>query len=163
MYPNYPTQYPVQTGVGNFNPYIGANGFQAAVPLPQMQVPTQQRFKIVNRLEDITPNDVPMDGTPAVFPLQDFSKIIVKRWDANGFIQTTAYTPILDVKNQQAVNCATDEEKIKIDVSEDVREVFETRFNTLENKIDELFGKIEQKTLKTQRKTPQMQKDGDGA
>lgn len=93
MYPNYPTQYPVQTGVGNFNPYIGANGFQAAVPLPQMQVPTQQRFKIVNRLEDITPNDVPMDGTSGIFPLSDNSAIYVKSWNTDGTIKTIKYIP----------------------------------------------------------------------
>ena len=93
MYPNYPTQYPVQTGVGNFNPYIGANGFQAAVPLPQMQVPTQQRFKIVNRLEDITPNDVPMDGTSGIFPLSDNSAIYVKSRNTDGTIKTIKYIP----------------------------------------------------------------------
>lgn len=161
------------TPMYGYNPYMNMARQQVQQPVqmpveqPQavQQQPIQQGMfgKIIQMPENITANDVPMDGTPAVFPLQDFSKIIVKRWDANGFIQTTAYTPILGTQNQQAVNCATDGEKFKIDVSEDVREVFETRFNALENKIDELFGKIEQKTLKTQRKTPQAQKDGDGA
>lgn len=42
---------------------------------------------------DITPNDVPMDGTIAMFPLQDFSKIIAKQWTPNGLIQTLEYLP----------------------------------------------------------------------
>jgi hypothetical protein len=172
-YQNMMSNPQLYTPMYGYNPYMNMARQQVQQPVqmpveqPQavQQQPVQQGMfgKIIQMPENITANDVPMDGTPAVFPLQDFSEIIVKRWDANGFIQTTAYAPILDTKNQQAVNCATDGEKIKIDVSENVREVFETRFNTLENKIDELFGKIEQKTLKTQRKTPQMQKDGDGA
>lgn len=93
MYPNYyPTQYPAQTAM-NFNPYnSGANGFQTAVPLP-MTAPTQQRFKIVNRLEDITPNDVPMDGTSGIFPLSDNSAIYVKSWNTDGTIRTIKYVP----------------------------------------------------------------------
>lgn len=92
MYPTYyPTQYPQQTAM-NFNPYGGANGFQTAVPLP-IQAPTQQRFKIVNRLEDITPNDVPMDGTSGIFPLSDNSAIYVKSWNTDGTIKTIKYVP----------------------------------------------------------------------
>lgn len=93
MYPNYyPTQYLPQTAV-NLNPYSGANGFQTAVPMQQMQAPTQQRFKIVNRLEDITPNDVPMDGTSGIFPLSDSSAIYVKSWNTDGTIKTIKYVP----------------------------------------------------------------------
>lgn len=94
MYPNYyPTQYPPQTAI-NLNPYnSGANGFQTAVPLQQMQAPTQQRFKIVNRLEDIMPNDVPMDGTKGIFPLSDDSAIYVKSWNTDGTIKTIKYLP----------------------------------------------------------------------
>lgn len=90
MYPNYPMQYPtIQPGGINFNPY-GNQGFQAAAPL---QMPTQQRFKIVNRLEDITPNDVPMDGTTGIFPLSDNSAIYVKSWNTDGTIKTIKYVP----------------------------------------------------------------------
>lgn len=49
--------------------------------------------KIVQNESQITPNDVPMDGTIALFPLQDFSKIIAKQWTPNGLIQTLEYLP----------------------------------------------------------------------
>lgn len=84
-----PTQYPMPTAV-NLNPYGGASGFQTAMPLPK---PTQQRFKIVNRLEDITINDIPMDGTPGIFPISDGSAIYVKSWKSDGTINTIEYLP----------------------------------------------------------------------
>lgn len=58
------------------------------------QAPKQTIFgKIVQNESQITPNDVPMDGTIAIFPLQDFSKIIAKQWTPNGLIQTLEYLP----------------------------------------------------------------------
>lgn len=56
--------------------------------------PKQTIFgKVVQNESQITPNDVPMDGTIAMFPLQDFSKIIAKQWTPNGLIQTLEYLP----------------------------------------------------------------------
>ena len=56
--------------------------------------PKQTIFgKIVQNESQITPNDVPMDGTIALFPLQDFSRIIAKQWTPNGLIQTLEYLP----------------------------------------------------------------------
>lgn len=56
--------------------------------------PKQTIFgKIVQNDSQITPNDVPMDGTIALFPIQDFSKIIAKQWTPNGLIQTLEYLP----------------------------------------------------------------------
>lgn len=77
-----------------YNPYIGQiPGQQPATPqtwLPGNQnvtlpyvtpAPKQTIFgKVVQNESQITPNDVPMDGTIAMFPLQDFSKIIAKQW-----------------------------------------------------------------------------------
>lgn len=89
-----PTQYPMPT---NLN-MVGASGFQTAVPF---QAPTQQRFKIVNRLEDITINDIPMDGTPGIFPLSDGSAIYLKCWKSDGTINTIEYLPkIIEPENK---------------------------------------------------------------
>lgn len=90
-----------------YNPYIGQiPGQQSATPqtwLPGNQnvtlpyvtpAPKQTIFgKVVQNESQITPNDVPMDGTIAMFPLQDFSKIIAKQWTPNGLIQTLEYLP----------------------------------------------------------------------
>lgn len=65
------------------------------VNLPYVTQPPKQTIfgKIVQNESQITPNDVPMDGTIALFPLQDFSKIIAKQWTPNGLIQTLEYLP----------------------------------------------------------------------
>lgn len=65
------------------------------VTLPYVTpAPKQTIFgKVVQNESQITPNDVPMDGTIAMFPLQDFSKIIAKQWTPNGLIQTLEYLP----------------------------------------------------------------------
>jgi hypothetical protein len=90
-----------------YNPYIGQiPGQQPTTPqtwLPGNQnvtlpyvtpAPKQTIFgKVVQNESQITPNDVPMDGTIAMFPLQDFSKIIAKQWTPNGLIQTLEYLP----------------------------------------------------------------------
>lgn len=55
--------------------------------------------KVVNRLEDITPNDVPMDGSVGIFPLSDLSKIVVKSWNANGTIDTVVYERPQTIQN----------------------------------------------------------------
>ena len=65
------------------------------VNLPYSAQPSKQTIfgKTVQNESQITPNDVPMDGTIALFPLQDFSKIIAKQWTPNGLIQTLEYLP----------------------------------------------------------------------
>lgn len=94
-----------------YNPYIGQiPGQSYTTPqtwLPQTNLPytasnskPQTIFgKVVQNESQITPNDVPMDGTIALFPLQDYSKIIAKQWTQNGTISTVTYSP--DTRNDQ--------------------------------------------------------------
>lgn len=49
--------------------------------------------RIVNRVEDIMPMEVPMDGTVALFPLADWSGICVKVWASDGQIKTFNFIP----------------------------------------------------------------------
>lgn len=84
-----------------------ANGFnQGYYPAYQPQIPTflpnqatqvPQRPAIFGRpvgdASQIMPNDVPMDGSIAIFPLQDYSKIYAKQWTKNGTIETMCYIP----------------------------------------------------------------------
>lgn len=50
---------------------------------------------IVNNESEIKPNEVPMDGSIALFPLSDFTSIIAKQWSQDGTIKTLKF--ILDV------------------------------------------------------------------
>lgn len=54
--------------------------------------------RIVSSVEEVTANEVPMDGSIALFPLQDHSAIYGKVWNTNGTISTMRYEPIEKVE-----------------------------------------------------------------
>ena len=99
--------------------------------LPNQQLPVGINGKVVNTVEQITANDVPMDGSAAFFPMQDMSQILVKSWNADGTIKTVIYKPFLNETN----NLPSKEEKIKFDLSDEVANVFMNRFDELVNKL----------------------------
>lgn len=53
--------------------------------------PSMLPGKVVTRLEEITPSDVPMDGSMSLFPLSDGSCIIGRLWSNDGTIKTVRY------------------------------------------------------------------------
>lgn len=78
-------------------------------PVPQPQ-PVQQnatvpqvRGRIVTREEEITPNEVLMDGQVSLFPLADYSCIVAKLWDSNGQMQTFKFVPLVEQTVEQEV------------------------------------------------------------
>lgn len=163
---NIPSYYPQQ--YTSYPQYL--QQMQAARYQPQEQAPVQMQGtyqqqpvgingRMVQSVENINANEVPMDGSMAFFPKQDMSEIYVKAWDANGLIKTIVYKPQIEEKTQQTVNSAIDTEKLKIDLSENVTEAFMQRFDELEQKIEQL------KVSQTQRKSSQVQskKEGDEA
>lgn len=126
MYPNY-MQFPNSPTAVDLNPYGRQNGIQTAVPMPSQQF-NPQRFmpimygKFVDREEDITPNDVPMDGNIGYFPINDGSAIITKKWNSDGTIKTVVYK----AKDEEVV---CDEKKDKLDMLIE-------RIEKMEKKID---------------------------
>lgn len=148
----YPQQY------GNYAPYqqMQQQRFQPQEQYPVMQ--NQQAIglngRIVQVVENINANEVPMDGSMAFFPKQDLSEIYVKGWNADGTIKTIVYKPQIDNKSVQAVNTSLDTEKLKIDLSEQATAGIMQRFDDLSAKIEQLENKV---ALGTQRKTSQSQ------
>ncbi len=57
--------------------------------------------RIINNTNEITPQDVPPDGSIAVFILNDFSAIYIERWTKDGTIDVKPYVP------QQALQAVT--------------------------------------------------------
>ena len=53
--------------------------------------PTMIPGRFVNNPNEIVPQEVPMDGSVALFPVADGSRIYMKGWDNNGGIQTRSY------------------------------------------------------------------------
>ena len=72
MYPNN----------GYRNAWGNQNGF--------MTRPTYQVLpgRVVNNLDEITPQEVPMDGSVSLFPQQDYSAIYAKTWTKDEAITT---------------------------------------------------------------------------
>lgn len=139
-----------------YNPMANMQRYQQPDMQIQQQVPQfsqQQQLvgingKIVAAVENITANDVPMDGSVAFFPKQDLSEIYVKGWNADGTIRTIVYKPYIEPKSNATTNCINNTEKSKFDLSEGSTEVLMNRFDSLENRLSE----IEQFMTKTSAK-----------
>ena len=162
MMNNYMPQY----GAYQYNPMANIQRFQQPDQIQQSQIqqPMPQQItgingRIVQAVENINANEVPMDGSMAFFPKQDMSEIYVKSWNANGRINTIVYKPYIEPNESDVNNPANDIENAKFTLSDESTQLFL-------NKFDELFGKIEQledrfdKSLGTQRKTSRTQSKG---
>ena len=146
------------------NPYMDRMNFlqnyqqnlqQPLVPTPmsganQQAMPQQIagiNGRIVQAVETINPNEVPMDGSVAFFPKQDLTEIYAKSWNADGTIRTLTFKPVLNDKTDVL---SGDTEKLEFDLSEKATE-------GIMAKLNELSEKIEQLSLGTQRKTSRTQ------
>lgn len=49
--------------------------------------------RIVNSIGEVTPNEVPMDGSVGIFMLKDMSELYSKAWASDGTIKTVKYIP----------------------------------------------------------------------
>lgn len=156
---NNPYQTPImnnylpQYGAYQYNPMANIQRFQPQEQIqPQVQQPMPQQIagingRIVQTVENINANEVPMDGSMAFFPKQDMSEIYVKGWNADGTIRTLTFKPVL---NDKTDILSGDTEKLEFDLSEKATE-------GIMAKLNELSEKIEQLSLGTQRKTPRTQ------
>lgn len=79
----YPTQ-PVQEQM----PVYGYRTQNTAI-----QKPPSMSGRVVSQEAEITPQEVPMDGSFSWFPMADGSAVIGKRWNSDGTIQTVRYAP----------------------------------------------------------------------
>lgn len=67
-------------------------GYSQAAPLPS-PVRSYIYGRPVAAPNEITPQEVPMDGTIALFPMQDLSCVYAKTWGADGTIKTMRFVP----------------------------------------------------------------------
>lgn len=80
-----------------FPSYQGYPGYQQ--PYPQQYQPYQPyrqsglTGRVVKSPEEITPQEVPTDGTMAFFPASDGSCVYGKRWMPDGSISTSRFVP----------------------------------------------------------------------
>ena len=154
----YPQYYPQMNNYGQqYNPQqpymdrlAGLQQYQQTLQQPQMQMQPQQmqiglNGKMVDVVDQITANDVPMDGSVAIFPKKDMSEIYLKSWTPNGTIATVVFRPVMEESN----NSASVQESLKVGLSDEVTEVFMQKFDELAKKIEELEKSMTKPTAKT--------------
>lgn len=98
----------------SYNPYnftAQPNGYPITMPQYQPPQPVRQQpgLRTVSSADEITVQEVPTDGSIALFPLADGSAVIGKRWMPDGSISTTRFVPEHGVADQpvdpfQAIN-----------------------------------------------------------
>ena len=158
---NNPYQQPImsnyipQYGAYQYNPMANIQRFQSQEQIqPQIQQPMPQQIagingRIVQAVENINANEVPMDGSVAFFPKQDLTEIYAKSWNADGTIRTLTFKPVL---NDKADILSGDTEKLEFDLSEKATEGIMAKLNELSEKIEQLSLGTQRKTSRTQNK-----------
>lgn len=155
---NNPYQTPImnnylpQYGAYQYNPMANIQRFQ---PQEQMQQTIPQQItgingRIVQEVDNINANEVPMDGSMAFFPKQDLSEIYVKGWNADGTIRTTVFKP---VSNSNGINTSNIVPESKISLSEEITEGIMKRFDEIETKLCSLESSLTKSTTKTASKS----------
>ena len=169
QYPNYSQMInPYQQMIyPQFNsPYMERMNYtqqyqQNLQPVQQQSVPVQSQQpmgitgRTVQSVEQITANEVPMDGSLAFFPRQDMAEIYAKQWNADGTIKTVIYRPVMD----NAVNSQGNNQNQQITISDDVTQAFMNRFDELSEKIEQLEQVMTKPMTKT--RNSMSKKDGD--
>lgn len=77
-------------------PYVNPNYFNQ-YPMQMIQQPTPQPMQNLgirqyNNQNEITVNEIPMDGSYKLFAKADMSEVVAKCWTPNGNIQTLEYS-----------------------------------------------------------------------
>ena len=161
-------QAPAMTYSPGFNAYQynPMQNVQQRLPQEQMQPQQVQQpapmsgmvGKMVGRIEDIAPQDVPMTGAPAFFPKQDLSEIYVKSWNSNGTLDTVVFKP---VPMTDGINPMDDGKKLEIGLSDDVTGAFMKRFDELESKISSIESSLTKNTAKSTRSSTKKESDAE--
>lgn len=76
-------------GLGYNDPYRQAPNYGTGMNYQRLSIPGRP----VNNLDEITPQEVPMDGSVSLFPQNDYSAIYAKTWTKDGTIATVKYVP----------------------------------------------------------------------
>ena len=131
------------------NPYMDRMNFlqnyqqnlQQPMMPAQMSGTNQQMSvtgKVVDSIDVVKATDVPMDGNMYYFPKADGTEIFGKQWLQNGTTRILTFKPI---ENTDINNLSQTEEKLKFDLSDEATDGIMKRFDSIEKRLDEFFGK----------------------
>ena len=130
------------------NPYTDRMNFlqnyqqslQQSLPPTQMSGANQMSAlgKIVDSIDVVKATDIPMDGNTYYFPKADGTEVYCKQWLQNGTTRILTFKPI---ENTDINNLSQTEEKLKFDLSDEATEGIMKRFDSIEKRLDDFFGK----------------------
>lgn len=124
--------YPQQSV--NF-PYMDRMNYLQSVQ-QNLQQPNQMYLglngKIVDSLESIMANDVPMDIPFSIFPKRDLSEISVKYWTGEGKIATINFKPINESELQKPKEITSNDFNLML-------EAISEKVDNLSNRLDEVL------------------------
>lgn len=147
----------------NFNPQINnpyldrmnqLQQYQQSLQGTQMSLPNQQAQpqgiigRVVNDFNEITANDVPMNGNAAFFPKADGSELQVRSWAANGTIQTVVYKPILEQNQADGTNIPQNDFTALNDGINAFREEILSRLDNIEKSVGNIPTKTSSRAKK---------------
>lgn len=154
----YNPQWPMPpTGVGGYN--LGPNPYgQVQPPTPQLsnlqqaapvqtQQPVQLCGRVVANISEVTPNDIPMNGTVGLFPQSDYSCIFAKQWNQDGSISTIKFVP--EAQTPTAPN----------EMPSDISQVILDKLDTLNEDVSRLTKQLHYRNNKSYNKTYRYDKD----
>lgn len=112
----------------NINPFQNQmfQNYMMQAPQNAPYQPAGISGKYVNDFNEITANDVPMNGSPSVFLKNDRSEIQIREWNPNGQIVPRLYRAVEIV------------EQAPQDPKDDYSNLIIERLTALEDKIDKL-------------------------
>lgn len=129
MYGNtYQPTYPM------YNPY------QSQQPI-MPSIPNGLSGRIVEDFGSVTVNDIPMDGSPAVFIKKDNSEVQLRRWGNDGRIYSVSYMPQIENKEVNTVNVTSEVKQSEFDA-------LTQRLEGIESKLDKLVRPVRGKETK---------------
>ena len=140
--PNYFNQYQQMP-----NPYMDRMAqlqqYQQSLQQPVSQAQMSAMGKIVDSIDVVKATDIPMDGNAYYFPKADGTEVYCKQWLQNGTTRILTFKPVLE---DNPNNVSSDTEKLKFDLSDEATDTLMKRFDDIEKRLDDFFGKQTSKT-----------------
>lgn len=124
----------------------------------QQQLPSGINGRVVQSVEMITANDVPMDGSAAFFPMQDMSAILAKSWNADGTIKTVIFKPVNETVPQ---NESQNKENLKFELSDGTVAAFMNRFDELSERLEQLEFSVNKTVSKSSTQSTKRKADAE--
>ena len=116
-------------------------------PIVPTQTPVSNQMsalgKMVDSIDVVKATDIPMDGNSYYFPKADGTEVYCKQWLQNGTTRILTFKPVFEDNHN---NVSSNTEKLKFDLSDKATDTLMKRFDDIEKRLDDFFGKQTSKT-----------------